>query len=97
MIDTPIWVNIGLTLLYLNPKSSNFCNLNYHYLYIKLIDIRAEDLSPRVLTAESILEVYQYNFDMENLTFTPKNVKLPKNDKYFCGIEDLKKTPTPSR
>ena len=71
----------GLTLPDLNPHISNFCNLNSHYLYVKIIDLGSEDLAPRVLTADSISEVSQHDFNMNNLTCTPKHVKIPKTTK----------------
>ena len=55
--------------------------LIFHYLYEKLTDLGGEDLVPIFLTAESIYEVTQYDFDMENLTVTPKHIKLTKNDR----------------
>ena len=79
----------GLTLPDINPHSSNFCNLTSHYLYAKLREPGSENLAPRVLTADSISEVSQYDFDMNNSTVTPKHVKLPKNNKDSCGIEGL--------
>ena len=87
----------GLTLPYMNSKSSNFCNLAYRYLYAKLKKIGDEDLAPRVLTADSISEVTQYDFDMDNLTITHKHAKPPKNDKYSLGIEGLVKIHESSR
>ena len=77
----------GLTLTDLNPHSSNFYNPNSHTLYTKLIDLGSEDLAPIVLTADSISEVSQYEFDMNNLRVTPKHVKRPKNYKDSCEIE----------
>ena len=68
----------GLTLPDLNPHISNFFNLNTHYLYSKLIELGAEYLSPRVLTADSISEVSQYDFEINKLTVTPKHFKLTK-------------------
>ena len=59
------------------------------------MEIGAEELSPRVLTAESISEVSKYDFEMKNLTVTPKHVKLPKNDKDSCGIEGLENISNP--
>ena len=79
----------GLKIPDLNPQISNFCNLTSHYLYAKLIEIRAEDLAPRFLTADSILEVYQYNFDMDNLPVTPKHFRLTINEKYSRVLEGL--------
>ena len=32
---------------------------------------------------------------MNNLAVTPKHVKLPKNDKYYCGIEGLENISNP--
>ena len=85
----------GLTLPDLNPHTSNFYNLTSHYLYAKLIELGSEDLATRVLTAVSISEVSQHDFDMNNLTVTPKHVKLLKIYKGSCGIEDLEKIYNP--
>ena len=79
----------GITLPDLDRNSSNLCNLTSHYIYDKLIELEAEYLAPRVLTIDSISEVSQYDVDMNNLTATPKYVKLPKSDKNSCGIESL--------
>ena len=35
------------------------------------------------------------DFDMNNLTVTPKRVKLPKNDKDYSGIEGLENISNP--
>ena len=35
------------------------------------------------------------DFDMNNLTVTPKLVKLPKNDKDYSGIEGLENISNP--
>ena len=41
---------------------------------------------PRVLTADAISEVSQYDFDMEKMTVFPKHFKLPSNEKKSKGI-----------
>ena len=41
------------------------------------------------MTAASISEVSQYDFDMNNFKVTSKHVKLSKNDKYSCELEGL--------
>ena len=78
MVDTPNWEIFFLTLPDLNPQSSNFYYLIFHYPYAKLTELGEEYLVAIFLIAESIYEVTQYEFDMENLTVTPKHIKLPK-------------------
>ena len=72
----------GLTLSDINPHSSNFCNITYHYLYTILTELGAEDLAPRVMTTDSISELSQYYIGI-------------KNDKDYCGIEDLENISNP--
>ena len=45
----------------------------------KLIETGAENIISRVLTSDTISEVSQYDFDMEELSVTIKHVKLPNN------------------
>ena len=47
---------------------------------------------PRVLTADAISEVSQYDFDMDKMTVFPKHSKLPSNEnesKVILGIESI--------
>ena len=84
-----IGTTLGLSLPDLSVNCSDFCNQVTHFLYAKLTELGAEDLSSRVLTADAISEATQYNFNIENLTVTTKHVRLPSNDEDLTGIYGL--------
>ena len=52
----------------------------------------AQDLLSRVLTPNAIAEVSHYEFKMESLNVSPKNLKLPyqkDNPKGIAGLEAI--------
>ena len=54
-----------------------------------------EDIIARVLTSNAVSEASQYNFDMEKISVTPKNIKLPNdedNHKGISGLEEISNT-----
>ena len=50
----------------------------------------AENLITRILTSDAILEVRQYNFEMEKITVHPRHVTLPNNENESKGIAGFK-------
>ena len=82
----------GISPSYLSNNFSNYWNLVSNYLHAKLIKLGPEDLFYWVLTSDAISEVSQHDFNMEELTVSPKQVKLPRNKDNFKGITGIKTT-----
>ena len=70
----------GISIPELSTNWYNFFNMVTHYIHAKLIELRAEDLSYRFLTSDSISEVNQYDFNIEDLTVSPKHAEIPSNE-----------------
>ena len=72
----------GLSLPDLIPYHTTYCKLVPHYIHTKLLYMGEQDLIPRVLTSNAIMEVSQYEFDVSLLTVSPKHVRLtsPEED-----------------
>ena len=50
---------------------------------------------PFVFASYTILEVSQYDFDMENFTVTTYHIKLPNNEIYYKSIAGLEAMANP--
>ena len=85
----------GINPSYLSTNFSNYYYLVYNYIHAKLIKLGPEDLSYLVFTSDAISEVSQHEFNMEELTVSPKHVKLPRNEYNCIGITGLKITYNP--
>ena len=84
-----------LSLPDLSINCSDFFNCIPHLLYAKLTELGAEYLATRVLKANKISEVGQYDFNTEDLTVTPKHVNLPCKEEYLIGITGLESISNP--
>ena len=80
---------IGLNLPDISLNCTNFCSLPPHHINAKLTELGAEKLITRILTLDTIPEISQYDFDMENMTVHPMHVKPPNNEKESKDIAGL--------
>ena len=85
----------GINPSYLSTNFSNYYYLVYNYIHAKLTKLGPENLSYLVFTSDAISEVSQHEFNMEELTVSPKQVKLPRNKDNFKGITGIKTTDNP--
>ena len=69
----------GLSIPDLQVNCLDLCDRVHHFLYAKLTELGAEDLASRVLTEDAISEVTQCDFNIEEITVTPKHARLPSN------------------
>ena len=83
-------VIFGLSLPELTPYPTAYIKLVPQYLNSKMVEIGAEYLISRILTAEVISEVTQYNFDIPYLMVIPHPVKPPYQEDNLEGISGLK-------
>ena len=74
---------------------SDFYNRVPHFIYAKLTELEAEDLATRVLMEDAISEVTQYEFNIKDLTVTPKHVRLTCNEEYLSGKAGLENISNP--